>query len=136
MDSGLGNALGFAYEGVSGDRVVVTWTVGPQHLQPFGIVHGGVHCAVNESAASIGGQAWLRDQGLVVGVNNNTDFLRQARTGETLRSVATPIHQGRTTQLWAIETTNAEGKLVSRGQVRLAHIPGSPPQEFLALLDA
>lgn len=136
MDSGLGGVLGFRYEEVSGGSVVATWTVGPQHLQPFGIVHGGVHCAVNESTASIGAQAWLRDQGLVVGVNNNTDFLRQARSGETLRSVATPIHQGRTTQLWEIETTNAEGKLVSRGQVRLAHIPGTPPPEFLAAIDA
>ncbi|TNC43589.1 PaaI family thioesterase [Mumia zhuanghuii] len=134
-EPGLGGVLGLSYDELSGDRAVISWTVGPQHLQPFGIVHGGVHCAVHESAASMAAQAWLRDKGVVVGVNNNTDFLRQARVGDTLRTVATPIHRGRTSQLWEMATTNAEGKLVSRGQVRLAHLPGSPPPEFLAMLD-
>jgi 1,4-dihydroxy-2-naphthoyl-CoA hydrolase len=134
-ETGLGGALGFRFVELSGDRATIEWTVGPLHLQPFGIVHGGVHCAAHESAASMGAQAWLRDRGLVVGVNNNTDFLRQAREGETLRTVATPVHRGRTTQLWEMSTTNAEGKLVARGQVRLAHIPGTPPEECLALLD-
>ncbi|MFD1824101.1 MULTISPECIES: PaaI family thioesterase [Mumia] len=133
-EPGLGGVLGFSYDEVSGDRVVVTWTVGPEHLQPFGIVHGGVYCAVHESAASTAGQAWLRDKGIVVGVNNNTDFLRQAHAGDALRTVATPIHRGRTSQLWEISTTNVEGKLVSRGQVRLANLDGSPPAEFLAHL--
>lgn len=135
VEPGLGGALGFTYDEVNGDRVVMSWTVGPQHLQPFGIVHGGVYCAVHESAASTAGQAWLRDKGIVVGVNNNTDFLRQARVGDVLRSVATPIHRGRTSQLWEITTTNAEDKLVSRGQVRLAHLEGTPPAEFLAMFD-
>lgn len=134
-ETGLGGTLGFHFVELSGDRAVIEWTVGPQHLQPFGIVHGGVHCAVHESAASMAAQAWLRDKGLVVGVNNNTDFLRQTREGETLRTVATPIHRGRTSQLWEMNTTSSEGKLVSRGQVRLANIPGTPPAEFLALLD-
>jgi acyl-coenzyme A thioesterase PaaI-like protein len=36
---------------------------------------------------------------------------------------AHPIQQGRTLQLWLVELTNADGKLVARGQVRLANQP-------------
>lgn len=130
LNAGLSSTLGFEFTQVSVDRLVISWTVGPEHLQPFGIVHGGVYCSVNETAASVAGQMWLRDEGLVVGVNNNTDFLRQARLGAQLTSTATPIHRGRKQQLWLIETVEADGKLMARGQVRLAHIEGNPPPEF------
>jgi 1,4-dihydroxy-2-naphthoyl-CoA hydrolase len=109
------------------DRVVLEWTVAEQHLQPFGLAHGGVHCLVNESTASIGAGIWFAEQGYgaaggVVGVNNNTDFLRAARSGDHLTATATPIHQGRLQQLWLIESRDAEGRLVARGQVRLQNL--------------
>lgn len=129
--TGLDSHLGFEFKKVSRDTVVLGWTVGPEHLQPFGIVHGGVYCAVNETAASVAGQVWRGDEGLVVGVNNNTDFLRQARVGAELTSTATPIHRGRRQQLWQVETVDAEGRLLARGQVRLANIEGTVPPEFL-----
>ena len=57
----------------------------------------------------------------VVGVNNNTDFLRATREG-TLTAEATPIHRGRTQQLWEVRITDENDRLVSKGQVRLANI--------------
>ena len=110
------------------DGVVVEWTVAEQHLQPYGLVHGGIHCTVNESAASIAAGLWYADQeygvgGGVVGVNNNTDFLRAARPGDRITATATPVHRGRQQQLWLIESRDAEGRLVARGQVRLQNLP-------------
>lgn len=122
LDSGLSKVLGFEYERVDGDGVVITWTIGDDHLQPWSIVHGGVYCAVNETAASIGAQIWFGDRGTVVGVNNNTDFLRQATTGARLTATGRPIHRGRTSQLWLIETHDADDRLIARGQVRLANL--------------
>ena len=117
--------LGLDLTEISGERVVATWTAGPKHHQPFGIVHGGVHCSVVETLGSIGGQAWVmaRDGGAyVVGVNNNTDFFRAVSEG-AMTSVGVPLHQGRLQQLWLIEThSDADGKLVSRGQVRLQNL--------------
>jgi 1,4-dihydroxy-2-naphthoyl-CoA hydrolase len=112
----------------AGDRVVLEWTVAELHLQPFGLAHGGVHCLVNESTASIGAGIWFAQQddgagGGVVGVNNNTDFLRAARPGDRMTATATPIHQGRLQQLWLIESRDADGRLVARGQVRLQNLP-------------
>ncbi|WP_370647233.1 PaaI family thioesterase [Mycobacterium sp. IDR2000157661] len=93
-------------------------------LQPFGIVHGGVYCSVIESLASVSAQTWLTEHGggHVVGVNNNTDFLRAISSG-TVTAVSTPIHRGRRQQLWSISITDDDDRLVARGQVRLQNMP-------------
>lgn len=116
--------LGLELTEVSGERVVARWTASAKHHQPFGIVHGGVHCSVVETLGSYGGAQWAlaRDPGAkVVGVNNNTDFFRAVAEGE-LESTATPLHRGRSQQLWVVETRDAEGRLVARGQVRLQNL--------------
>lgn len=126
---GLDGLLGVTHSEITPDRVVARWTIGPNHLQPFGIPHGGAYCTVHESTASMAGMVWLnRDQpegeriGVVVGTNNSTDFLRQAKVGDTITTTATPIHRGRTQQLWRVESTDQNGRLMSQGQVRLANL--------------
>src|SRR5205823_2184581 len=113
--------LGLRLDEIGPDRVVVTWDVTPALHQPFGILHGGVHAAVVETAASVGAGVWLGDRGQVVGVSNQTDFLRAVRGG-TLRAVAEPIHRGRLQQLWLVEIRDEAGRLVARGQVRLQNV--------------
>ena len=80
VDEGL-QALGLGLDEAGPDRVVMSWTVGPEHLQPYGIVHGGVYCSVVESSASIAAALWFGERGRVVGVANHTNFLRSAREG-------------------------------------------------------
>ncbi len=114
--------IGLEFLELSGDRVVATWTAGPHLHQPHGIVHGGAHCGVVETLASIGASVWLGEQGRVVGVNNNTDFYRAVTDGP-LTSTGTPLHRGRSQQVWVVETViDATGKLASRGQVRLQNL--------------
>ena len=116
--------LGIELTEVGPDRVVATWTAAPHLHQPYGIVHGGVHCSVVETLASTGAAVWLGDKGHVVGVNNNTDFFRAVGDGE-LTSTATPLHRGRSQQLWLVVTVDATGRTVARGQVRLQNLyPG------------
>jgi 1,4-dihydroxy-2-naphthoyl-CoA hydrolase len=103
------------------DELVVTWTVGPESHQPFGILHGGVHCMVIEGLCSMAAQRWLGGEGQVVGVNNNTDFYRAVTAGR-LTSTTRPLHRGRSQQVWVVETTDEDGRLVARGQVRLQNL--------------
>ena len=118
---GFADLLGLRFDEVGPDRVVISWDVTPALHQPYGIVHGGVHASVVETAASIAGAVWLGDRGQVVGVNNSTDFLRAVRTGR-LRAVAEPVHRGRLQQLWVVEIRDESDRLVARGQVRLQNI--------------
>lgn len=118
---GFAEWLGLEIVEASGDRVVLTWKVRPDLSQSYGIMHGGVHCSVVETAASVAAALWLGDRGKVVGVSNQTDFLRAVRDGE-MRAAATPVHRGRLQQLWAVEIRDEEQRLVARGQVRLQNI--------------
>jgi len=102
-----------------------------RHQQPYGIVHGGVYCAIVEGVASYGAgvAAAARGQQGVVGVANQTDFLRAHREGE-LRAEGRPLHVGRSQQLWSVVIRrSADDAVVARGQVRfqvLDAVPGEP----------
>jgi 1,4-dihydroxy-2-naphthoyl-CoA hydrolase len=128
----LNGLLGLDHFDISPDHARVVWTIGSQHLQPHGIPHGGVYCAAHEAVASVAGVAWVnRDAadgdlvGIAVGMNNSTDFLRQAKVGDTITTSAAPIHRGRTQQLWRVESVDQNGKLIAQGQVRLANLPAA-----------
>ena len=116
--------IGLVYTEVTPDGVKAELAVKPTLLQPMGIVHGGVWCSVVESLASVSAYTWLSANGggNIVGVNNNTDFLRVISSG-TVTAVSTPVHRGRRQQLWQITITDDNDKLVARGQVRLQNMP-------------
>jgi uncharacterized protein (TIGR00369 family) len=123
--SPLDRFVGLRYVEATGSKVVAAWTATDQHHQPYGLVHGGVYASVVETLASMGSALWLGDRGSVVGVANSTDFFRGASTGD-MTSTATPIHQGRTQQVWLVETRDAGGRLMARGQLRVQHLPPAP----------
>lgn len=108
----------------NGDRVVGRVEIVPHHHQPYGVVHGGLYCTLVETLASTGAALWALDQGMAgcVGVHNATDFLRATRDG-VLIGEATPVHRGRSQQLWLVTITKEEdGREVARGQVRLHNL--------------
>jgi 1,4-dihydroxy-2-naphthoyl-CoA hydrolase len=115
--------LGIHLEEVTATRVIGWFEVGPQHHQPFGLVHGGVQASVVETVASVGAVMAVRDSGrTAVGVANSTDFLRSTTSGR-LDVEATAVYQGRSQQLWDVLITRAvDGKDVARGRVRLQNI--------------
>lgn len=123
LGKGFDAELGLKYLDVTPDGGRAQLTITDKVLQPWGIVHGGVYCAIVESLASVSGHVWLSEHGggTVVGVNNNTDFLRAIKSG-TVTAVSEPIHRGRRQQLWLITITDEDDRLVARGQVRLQNI--------------
>ncbi|WP_240630863.1 PaaI family thioesterase [Mycolicibacterium sp. GF69] len=124
LGKGFDTELGLNYLEIGPDGGRAQLKIADKLLQPYGIVHGGVYCSIVESLASVSAAVWLADNGggNVVGVNNNTDFLRAISSG-TVTAVSTPIHRGRRQQLWQITITDDNEKLVARGQVRLQNMP-------------
>ena len=115
--------LGLEYTDLGPDGARARLEVTPKLLQPMGLVHGGVYCSMIESMASVSAYTWLatRGGGNVVGVNNNTDFLRSIGSG-TVHGRSEPIHRGRRQQLWLVTITDADERVVARGQVRLQNL--------------
>jgi 1,4-dihydroxy-2-naphthoyl-CoA hydrolase len=124
LGAGFDSEIGLQFLELTPDGGTARLEITDKLLQPWGIVHGGVYCAVIESLASVSGQVWLSEngEGHVVGVNNNTDFLRAISTG-TVTAVSVPIHRGRRQQLWLITITDDHDRVVARGQVRLQNLP-------------
>ena len=124
LGGGFDSEIGLEFLELTPDGGTARLEINDKLLQPWGIVHGGVYCAIIESLASVSGQVWLTENGggNVVGVNNNTDFLRAISSG-TVTAISTPIHRGRRQQLWLITITDDKERVVARGQVRLQNLP-------------
>lgn len=126
-----GEGVGIEMLEAGPERVRARVLADRRHHQPYGIVHGGVYCAIVEDVASRGAglAAAARGHGAgVVGVSNHTDFLRSHDEGE-LVAEGTPVHVGRSAQLWQVEIRRTrDGALVARGQVRFQVLSELPAQ--------
>jgi 1,4-dihydroxy-2-naphthoyl-CoA hydrolase len=113
------------------DRVVATMPIGPNHRQQVGYLHGGISITLAESIASLGAVLNIdASKQMAFGLEINANHLRPKRDGQ-LTGVATPIHRGRTTQVWDVQITDENDKLicVSRCTIAVVNRPpdnGSP----------
>ena len=120
IHEGWVDAMGMTITHATKDEVRCDLTVGQQHLQGYGIVHGGVHCGIIETLSSMGAYLFARERGQhVVGLENNTSFVRAVRSGAKLHAVATPVTRGRQTQVWQAQVLDEENRVVATGRVRL-----------------
>ena len=111
--------MGIVILSASADEVSCEWEVVEKHHQGYGIVHGGVHCGVIETLASVGAAVVARPRAQrVVGLENNTSFIRAVRSGK-LHAVARPVTRGRLTQVWEAWIRDDKQQLVAQGRVRL-----------------
>lgn len=119
LPDGWVRATGLRYVGATPDALTAELTIGPHHLQPYGIVHGGVYAGIVESMASVGAAIDVMPRGKsAVGLENHTTFVRACREG-TLHARATPVTRGSRTQVWEVTITDDQGRLAATGRVRL-----------------
>jgi 1,4-dihydroxy-2-naphthoyl-CoA hydrolase len=112
-------AMGLVFTRASPQEVACEVPVGPHLTQPYGLVHGGVYCAIVETVASVGAALVAMPRGqTTVGLENSTTFLRATRTGK-LTGVGVSLHPGRTTQVWEVEVRDDQARLVAKGRVRM-----------------
>jgi uncharacterized protein (TIGR00369 family) len=117
--SGFDGAMGFRVVHASKDEIVLEYEIDDRHRQPYGIVHGGVHCAAVETACSMGAGMNASARGLaVVGVENHTSFLHAVRSGR-IRVTARPLSRGRRSHVWEATARDEDDRIVSTGRVRL-----------------
>jgi 1,4-dihydroxy-2-naphthoyl-CoA hydrolase len=126
---GLSDTLGIEVVELSAERVVATMPVDDRTRQPFGILHGGASVALAETAISLG--AWRsidRERFAAVGLEINANHLR-AKSDGVVRIVATPVHQGRSTQVWTAEIRDEAERLVCVVRCTVAIVPRDPKRD-------
>jgi uncharacterized protein (TIGR00369 family) len=110
--------LGLQLVEVTAASVVAHWDIDARHLQPQGIVHGGVYASVVETCCSVGASAAAPAGKVAVGVENHTSFIRSVREGR-LSARAAPLHAGRRAQLWECNISDVAGRLIATGRLRV-----------------
>ncbi len=105
------------------ERVVASMPVGPKVHQPFGLLHGGASVVLAETVASMGACLQLdQTKETAVGLEINANHLRGKREG-MVTGTATPVHIGRRTQVWSVQITDEDNKLVCISRCTLAVVP-------------
>jgi 1,4-dihydroxy-2-naphthoyl-CoA hydrolase len=103
--------LGIQVVEIGDDYLKATMPVDHRTHQPMGILHGGASVALAETIGSLGAQMCAEPGCYVVGLEINANHIRSARTG-FVTGIATPIHVGRSTQVWNIRIADEQDKTV------------------------
>jgi 1,4-dihydroxy-2-naphthoyl-CoA hydrolase len=123
MPSGFAEEIGVEWLNLDPDEARARIAVEPRHLQPYGIVHGGVLASLAESVTSAATYVAVQEDGMVaMGQANDTTFLRPITEGY-VNARATPRHRGRTTWVWDVEITDDEGRPCALSRMTIAVRP-------------
>lgn len=121
----MADALGITIVELTTERVVATMPVDHRTRQPYGILHGGASVALAETVASIGATMNVdRATSVAVGLEINANHMRPKRDG-VVTGTATPIHRGKSTQVWDVRIVDEEGRLVCVSRCTLAVVPNT-----------
>ena len=102
--------LGIQFTEVGEDFLTATMPVNDRTKQPIGILHGGADLAFAETIASMAANAVIdSNQFYCVGLEINANHIRSVKEG-VVTATTSPIHLGRTTQIWEINIFNEAGK--------------------------
>lgn len=123
-------ALGIVFVEVSKTRILAEMEAREEHTNGADAVHGGIYMAFADTLGARGAIMNLPDGAVTSTLESKTNFLRGARPGKLIGE-ATPVHVGRTTQVWQTVVTDAAGKklaVISQTQIVMPG-NGSPQAE-------
>jgi 1,4-dihydroxy-2-naphthoyl-CoA hydrolase len=103
--------LGIQIVEIGDDYLKASMPVDHRTHQPMGILHGGASVALAETIGSLGAQMCAEPGHYCVGLEINANHIRSVRQGLVF-GVATPIHVGRSTQVWNIRIADEQDKTV------------------------
>ena len=116
----MGAYIGITFTEIGPDFLKATMPVDHRTHQPYGLLHGGASAALAETLGSVGAALVIdKEKFAVVGLEINANHIRSVRSG-LVTGIATPIHVGRTTQVWDIKIYDADEKLVCISRLTVA----------------
>jgi 1,4-dihydroxy-2-naphthoyl-CoA hydrolase len=112
--------LEIEYTGIGPDFVMAKMPVNEKTKQPMGLLHGGASLVLAETLGSIGAYCVIDlEKQHAVGLEINANHIRSVTKGFVFGK-ATPLHIGKTTQIWEIKITNEQDKLVCVSRITIA----------------
>ena len=93
------------------DRIVAQMTVRPDLCTSGGTLHGGAYMAFADTLGAIGTVVNLPPGKRTTTTDSSTKFMAGAKVNTVVTGESTPLHKGRTTQVWQTMVRNDQGKL-------------------------
>lgn len=109
----LPELLGIRLEEVTQDKVRATLAVRPDLCTGGKVLHGGAIMAFADTLGAIGTIVNMPQGASTATIESKTNFIGGAAEGSVVTGEATPVHRGRTTQVWQTRVIGGDGKLVA-----------------------
>lgn len=114
--------LGIEFTAIGKDFVEAKMPVDHRHHQPYGLMHGGASVTLAETLGSVAAHCSVdASKQLTVGLEINANHIKSVRSGYVYGK-ATPIHIGKSTQVWSITISDEKQNLVSVSRLTVSVI--------------
>src|SRR3982751_2145100 len=112
--------IGIRISEIGDDYLKGTMPVDRRTVQPMGILHGGASVALAETLGSLAANLVVdKEKKYCVGLDINANHIRSAKKGR-VTGTAKPVHLGSSTQVWSIEITDEDNRLVCISRLTMA----------------
>ena len=115
--------IGMTLAAIDVDSCRIELELGERHLQPFGIVHGGVLATLIDTATFWAGFMRLPDDAGLVNVDLKLNYLKAVTRGR-LRTEGRCLRAGRQISYTEASVFDEAGELVAHGTSTLMALPG------------
>jgi len=109
----LARLMGIKLVEQSPDRVVAEMVVREDLCTTNSILHGGAYMAFADTIGAVATVLNLPAGAGTTTVESKTNFISAIKAGEVARAECTPIHRGKTTQVWTTRILRPDGKLAA-----------------------
>ena len=115
--------IGMTLAAIDFESCRIELTLAERHLQPFGIVHGGVLATLIDTATFWAGFLRLPEDAGMVNVDLKLNYLKAVGSG-TLRAEGRCLRAGRVISYAEASVFDAAGELIVHGTSTLMALPG------------
>jgi uncharacterized protein (TIGR00369 family) len=98
---------------VTKDRLEGELLVTPDHCTIPATMHGGAMMAFADNMGGCGAFLNMPEGMMTTTVESKTNFLRPVPVGQKALAVTTPVHMGKSLQVWKTEISREDGKLAA-----------------------
>lgn len=115
--STLSEHLGIEFTEIGSHSLSATMPVDCRTVQSMGHLHGGASCALAETVASVAANLCVDPKkNVCVGLDLNINHIKQVGSGK-ITAITSPLHLGKTTQVWEIKIYNEKKELISTARL-------------------
>ena len=103
--------MGVKLEEATQDKIVASMLVRSDLCTGGGVCHGGAYMAFADTLGAIGTVMNLPPKTRTTTIESKTNFLGAASVNTRITAESTPLHRGKTTQVWQTMIRSEAGKL-------------------------